>query len=235
MIAIIGSKLYNSGMAVETISFTPDTARISPQMEEEFASNSFLTNSKPDKSVNYSLQEYIQVFGHTPEIKWHIENIEFGIATARDEICPGQLRELFTDFDQDRKKLRVVAQHEAGHFMVGENLGKRPSATTIPDGDSLGKTWYKNLRINPHNTENLREVIALSLAGGHAAGTDFGTGSDHAKARSIARFMSTYHKAGSPESILSSGHSDARRLTQKGSRRFMQVERILTLKRTITT
>jgi hypothetical protein len=191
------------------------------------------TTGSFESSNYYSLDEYLQTFGNTYEIKWHLENISVGCATSQDLIDPAQLRQLYYEYKKDTTGLRLVSEHEAGHFCAGEDHGEKVEATTIPEGNSLGRTFYRSLSINPKSTRDLRKLIVFSLAGGHGANSNFGTGSDHGKANNIAQYMSAIHNEGSVSSILNNGHSEARHSSKRGSRRFMEVSRILYLKRHI--
>jgi len=191
------------------------------------------TGSEQSSNHYYNLESYLEKFGYTYEIKWHLENISFGLATEQDEIDPAQIRSQYYEYQNDSTGLRLVSEHEAGHFHAGEEAGQKVEATTIPHGNTLGRTFYRNLHINPQNTRDLRKIIVFSLAGGHGANSKFGTGSDHGKAGNIARYMSAIHKEGKVSSILNEGHSEARKASGRGSRRFTEITRTLYLKRHI--
>ena len=197
-------------MAVETLTFTPDTALITSQKEK------------------YTVLNLLDEFAGTHLAEHYAESISLGEISAEEEITPKQATLEFSKF----KKEEHVDKHEVGHYTVAKSFGFEATATSIPGPGYAGLTRWWGMGSESLRTRFWR-IVVIAMGGEVGAGDAHGAGSDHGQARYYAGILSRYFKEGSVGSIISQAKSEARSRIQVGSRRFKELTRLLYRKKTI--
>jgi hypothetical protein len=130
----------------------------------------------------------------------------------------GRLNDRHLRVPSSIRKLRLlkdlVGRHEAGHALAVRRKGGIVNrVTAIPGPGYAGITKFSLAKGSAE--QYYYDLMVISFAGGAAAGTDHGTGSDYGKARLLANILA-FRTGRSASMYLMAARSEARSIVAGG-------------------